>query len=143
MTGETICDTSDYRNWGSRDANHVCFDYFPIILVDGEVETIGIDGQGIVVLEWNGGVGGEFDLEVNSTFREVILAKGCIEITSGSTFYSAVFVNGDPYSNNGLCGSDEPLKMSKDGTSLLQRSQCAVDRALYHSTLGVYAEVLR
>lgn len=123
MTGETICDTSDYRNWGSRDANHVCFDYFPIILVDGEVETIGIDGQGIVVLEWNGGVGGEFDLEVNSTFREVILAKGCIEITSGSTFYSAVFVNGDPYSNNGLCGSDEPLKMSKDGTSPRQSVQ--------------------
>ena len=57
------CNTSVPTNWGSSDPGNACFNYFPVILVRGEVEGQSGYGQGIVVLDLvSPTVGSEFNL---------------------------------------------------------------------------------
>ncbi|UCC81942.1 MAG: pilus assembly PilX N-terminal domain-containing protein [Gemmatimonadota bacterium] len=141
VDGEKLCDTSHPWNWGSNDPTDPCFDYFPIILIKGEVETHNIYGQAIIIVDWNEatGIGGEFELETGSEFNGIILGKGCVEIQKGAVFHGAVYTDGE-YRNQPLCNKDDDYAMNKDGT-LVRFSQCAVDRAIVNAGLDEFAVV--
>ncbi len=140
---DDTCDTSHPYNWGSDDPDDPCFDYFPIILIRGEVEVHEAYGQGIIVIDWDeslpdGEKGGEFELETDMRFSGIILGKGCVEIQKGAEFYGAVFVDG-AYRNEDLCAEDSDFEMNQ-WDSITQWSQCAVDRAITNSGLAEFAE---
>ena len=123
------CDTSDPENWGSNDPNHPCFDYFPIILLRGDVNARDNYGQGIIILDWDEGTqqGSEIDLEDGMVFNGIILGKGCIEVQRGSVLNGAAFVDGN-YFNEDLCDPDKALDINENGK--IQYSGCAIERSI-------------
>ena len=134
--GDGTCNTSVPTNWGSSDPGNACFNYFPVILVRGEVEGQSGYGQGIVVLDLvSPTVGSEFNLE-GANFGGLIVGMGCVDIEYGTLVMGAVFVDAS-YANNNICGSDLPLHMKKDGQ--LRYSSCAIQRALAGSGIGLAA----
>ena len=128
------CDTSHPLNYGAPTGP--CANHFPVVLVQGEVEfkTAGFYMQGIFILDSQGSIGSEFELEAPGTMAGIIIGRGCLEIQYGSQFYGALFVDGDYY-NTSLCDGDEPLRTDTDGTRI-QYSSCVVQRALAASGLG-------
>ncbi len=145
LTAEGECDTSNPKNFGSPDPAHPCFDYFPIVLVVNEVHVYDdLYMQGIFVLDWDesapyGMKGTEFDLEEQSVFNGVLLGKGCIEIEDSANFHGAAFIDGY-YRNEAVCMGDKDFAMN-NGTATTKWSQCAVDRAIFNSGLGDWADV--
>ncbi len=161
ITGELLCDTSHPLNWGSDDPDDPCFDHFPIILTQGEVDLRGgpyyggdrFYGQGIFILDYDtaAGTGSELEFEHEANFRGMVLGRGCVEIQYGAQYYGSVYLDAtyhgetcdkstDLWVN---CNSDD----SQDGpsnpcqqTTVFQWSQCAVDRAIRNSGLEEYAE---
>ena len=136
------CDTSHPYNWGSKDPSDPCFDYFPIILVKGELELHYGYGQAIVVIDWDdskpaGEKGGEFELETNFEMNGLILGKGCVEIQKGAVFHGAVFVDAN-YRNEDLCSEDTDFEMNQ-GPSETNWSRCVVDRVIGGSALEAEA----
>ncbi len=145
-TGETVCDTSHPYNWGSDVPGDPCFDYFPIILIKGEVELHHGYGQAVVIIDWDdtkpaGQKGGEFELETNFEFSGIILGKGCVEIQKGAQFHGAVFVNAD-YRNEDLCNRDADYDMNGNSPEV-HWSSCVVNRALRGSSLSDAVQVDR
>lgn len=138
-----VCDTDHPLNWGSDDPNDPCFGYFPIILIQGEVEVHNGYGQGVVIIDWDdsqpaGEKGGEFELETNFHYNGLILGKGCIEIQKGAVFHGAVFVDAN-YRNEDLCAEDTDYDMNQDQPTV-RWSQCAVNRSIEATGLFEYAE---
>jgi hypothetical protein len=134
------CDTSHPLNWGSPDPNDPCFDYFPIILVRGDVDIqYGVYAQGIFVTDFwtdaSGNHGSELDIEDDVVFNGLVLGKGCVEVQRRANFHGAVFADG--LWGNELCSGDDTFDANNDGMTTW--SQCAVDRALYNSGLREYA----
>ena len=128
------CDTSAPLNFGSPDPTSDCYDFFPIILAQGEIEIInGGYMQGIVILEENpDGTGSEFELYSNVVFAGIIIGKGCVEIEAGAMFYGAIFVDGTFTQLS--CGGDEPLKLNDDAFGYY--SDCVVQRVLRETGIG-------
>jgi hypothetical protein len=121
------CDTSDPENWGSNDPNDLCYDYYPVVLIQGEVEIKTGYGQGIVLLDLLDPVtGSEFELE-GGFFAGLIIGKGCVEIQDGSDMWGAVFVDAN-YFNESLCNEDTPLRTHDHGT--VTWSSCAINKVL-------------
>ncbi len=134
--GGTVCDTSHDTNWGWWDPNDPCFDWWPIILIKGEVEMKTGYGQGIVILDLLDPVtGSEFELE-GGNFAGLIVGLGCIEIQDGSQFWGSVFVNGD-FDDNNLCNEDPPFRTHDDGN--VTWSSCAIRRSLESTGVGALA----
>jgi hypothetical protein len=139
LNGDGTCKTSDPYNWGSNDPAHACYNYFPIILIKGEVEVKSGYGQGIVIMDlWstaNPAIGSEFELEATSTstiFAGIILGFGCPEIQNGHGMFGAVYA--DKLTANQTCGSDRSLQMDD---SSLQWSNCVVQTVLQMTGVAV------
>lgn len=142
-TASGECDTSHPLNFGSDDPNSPCYDYFPIILIQGDIDLqdtdmAGLEGyaQGIFILDVDAdGTGSELDLE-GVRFNGVIIGKGCVEIQYGAQFMGAVFVDGNHFNTN-LCNPDEALHMNHYGTSNPEAtatySSCVVQNVLEKS----------
>jgi hypothetical protein len=108
------CDMTDPENWGSNVPGDLCFDYYPVVLIRGEVEIKTGYGQGIVLLDLLDAVtGSEFELE-GGHFAGLIIGKGCVEIQDGSDMWGAVFVDAN-YFNESLCNEDTPLRTHDQG----------------------------
>jgi hypothetical protein len=142
MTGEILCDTSHPLNFGSPDPNDPCFNHFPVVLVQGDVDLQnGVYAQGIFITDfWTDAAtgidyGSELDLEDNVTFNGIVLGKGCVEVQRLANFHGAVFA--DSHWENSLCAGDDTFDMNDEG--YMTWSQCAVDRALYNSIFKDYA----
>ena len=148
-TGTGACDTSDPLNWGSDDPNDPCFDFFRIILAQGDVALQGPSyGQGLIILDWNEStnIGTEIDFEDNARFNGLILGKGCIEVQGGSKVTGAIFADGN-YFNEGLCGgdavldvNDQPESINQSGGGGVQWSSCVIDRLLTSLALEGYSD---
>jgi hypothetical protein len=141
MTGELLCDTSHPWNWGSPDPNDPCFNHFPIVLVQGDVDLkYGVYAQGIFITDfWTdslGNHGSELDLEDDVVFNGLVMGKGCVEVQRLAHMHGAVFADG--LWGNDLCAGDDTFDMNDEG--YMTWSQCAVDRALYNSLFRDYAE---
>jgi hypothetical protein len=141
------CNINHPLNWGSSDPNDPCYDHFPIILVQGQVEVRGDSGygQGIFLLGPNGTSGAEFEFEVCSSRENdvscpgfvvvgIIIGRGCVDIEDRTRFYGSVFVDGDYH--QATC-EDPPLYV--EGNASVQYSGCGVRRALGQSGLGAAA----
>ena len=104
--------------------------------MQGEVEVFpdNFYMQGIFILDSQGSIGSEFELESAGTMAGIIIGRGCLEIQTGAQFYGALFVDGN-YFNTTLCAGDEPLRTDTDGTRI-QYSSCVVQRVLAASGLG-------
>jgi hypothetical protein len=151
------CDTSHPYNWGSKDPNDPCFNYFPIILVRGEVEfendflPARNYGQGMLILDWNatGGYGTELELGRQSEFNGIVLGKGCVEIQKGAQFHGSVYVDhmydGPSCDAGGAyidCRGHNDTSSGMCDNTTIQWSQCAVDRVLKNnSSLGEFVEI--
>lgn len=143
------CDTSHWLNFGSDDPTSTCYDYFPIIVIQGDVNLEDLAGyaQGLFILDVDAmGIGSELDLE-GVRFNGVIIGKGCVEIQYGSQFSGAVFVDGTHF-NAPLCDPDDAFDMNhyhEDGgpadpgtpAASVNYSSCAVQRVLQNTGLGI------
>jgi len=128
------CKTSDPWNWGSSNPAHACYNYFPIILMRGEIEITDGYGQGLVIMDLDvvGGTGSEFELEPPAgksvTFAGLIVGFGCPEIEDGAKMYGAVY--GDGLTANPSCGTDGALRVGDGGAGYLYWSACVAQMVL-------------
>jgi hypothetical protein len=138
------CDTFHPLNFGAPTGP--CANYFPTVLVTGEVEIHNVPSagpyymQGMFILNEQNGIGSEFELEdVGGTFAGIIIGRGCVEIQRNAQVHGAVFVDAN-YFNQDLCwdgsdtAGDDPLQLTDNAE--LHYSECVVQRVLKETGLG-------
>lgn len=148
-TASGECDTSHPLNFGSDDPSSPCYDYFPIILVRGDVDLqdtdmSGLEGyvQGLFILDVDiDGTGSELDIE-GIRFNGLVIGKGCVEVQYGSRFMGAIFVDGNHF-NTDLCEPDHAFEMNHYSTpnpeATVTYSSCVVQRVLQRTGAGYAA----
>jgi hypothetical protein len=118
------CNTSVLTNWGAPTVpGNACHLYFPIIHLRGETTSWNItsssNGQGILLVDGDLRIAGGFE------FYGIVIVKGKFETGSGSSRVNGtVFI----YTEGAL---DEQSTMT--GTPVVQRSTCAVERAILYN----------
>ncbi|HSA54476.1 MAG TPA: hypothetical protein VLE53_02175 [Gemmatimonadaceae bacterium] len=123
----TTCNTSLPLNWGEpfRPGSVIgCYNYFPIIYVDGDIHVNG-NGRGQGILLVNG------DLEINGTFEffGIVIVRNDITKGNGTAkIHGAVFA-----ANIDLGASTSWFTGTKD----VNYSKCAVESALQGSAILV------
>lgn len=100
-TASGLCDTTDPVNWGApSDRAHPCFDYFPLIYADSDLNVTSGEGQGILIVD------GDLNLASGTRFHGPILATGRIH-TARAEIHGAVRVGGSGSSIDGLVRFDQ------------------------------------
>ena len=122
------CNYSPPENWGSDDPSNPCFDYFPIILLDGDTQFKDKGyGQGIMLVE--GSL--KFNAADRMTFNGLILVKGCI-LVKDADIRGAIAVDGQPGCGDG--DFNDGIIVSDDTN--VNWSSCAVNRVQVLSGLA-------
>jgi hypothetical protein len=119
----TTCTTSATENWGDPHrgaATRGCWNYFPIIYVNGNLKMTGGYGQGILL------VTGDVEVAGGTEFYGPAIIRGHLKSTgTGGHFLGGVMAaNVDMESNTVL------------GNSLINYSSCALATALRGSSPG-------
>ena len=120
-TSNGQCRTSDLYNWGAPTSPlHVCFNYFPIIYVPGDL-TISANGtgQGILLIAGNMNVQSQFD------FYGPVVVLGTVDTQGGAKVVGSLFAYG-----GGTVGDAFAA-----GNMTVQYSSCGIKRA----ALGAFA----
>ena len=121
LNGDGTCNTGDDLNWGHPESpGHACENYFPVIFVNGDanIQGGGLD-QGILL------VAGDLDLRGNFSFYGVIIVQGTFETQgNGNRVYGGVMAGNATLGGQTLTGGSE-----------VQYSNCAVQRAIFNSSL--------
>ncbi|HKJ93775.1 MAG TPA: hypothetical protein VJ957_11470, partial [Longimicrobiales bacterium] len=126
-TGSGACNKADVYNWG--DPNNPagpCHFYWPIIYAPGDLHLSTGVGQGILLVD------GDLDLTGNFEFDGVVVVKGGISFTgSGNKVNGSLNVWGN-------AGTDSAVVDNKgSGNTVIQFSSCAIERAaLYNQKLS-------
>ena len=112
------CNRSDPRNWGDGLVpTNPCGNYFPIVYVDGDLTTNGVQGQGILLVRGNLSVQGSFE------FFGIAIALGEFSTSGGGTsiahFWGGVLAQNASLDTQNLTGQ-----------ATLNFSSCAINRAL-------------
>ncbi|HET7602487.1 MAG TPA: pilus assembly PilX N-terminal domain-containing protein [Gemmatimonadales bacterium] len=109
------CDASNLSNWGEPGTSvTACQNYFPIIHFTGNVSLNGGRGQGILLVD------GNLTLAGNFVFAGIIITKGSFDASHGTNdIYGAVLANNATLDD-----------MVMAGTPQVQFSTCAISRAL-------------
>lgn len=120
ITGVT-CNRSVASNWGSPLIPlGPCGDYFPLIWVDGNLTVNGVQGQGVLLVNGNLSVDGNFQF-----FGPVIVRGALSTQGSGGHF------------NGGVIAANVNLNpLSVLGDAEVTFSSCAINRALMASAQG-------
>ena len=120
LNGNGTCNTDDLENWGDPETGSTCEPYFPIIFVNGNARIQGGGlGQGILL------VAGDLDLRGNFSFYGVIIVQGNFETQgSGNRVFGGI-----------LAGNATLGQQTLTGGSVIQYSNCAVQRAIFNSRL--------
>lgn len=127
-----VCNKADPGNWGEphRGSGKVaaCYDYYPILYFTGDVHLNGGRGQGIML------VNGDFRVNGNFEWHGLIIVRDDIDKSNGSAL-----VYGAMMSRNAITADNE---MSGDFTGSLDLfySACALERAMRGSALVVQAK---
>lgn len=117
-----ICVTANPNNWGDPyDRVGACGDYFPTIYSIGDLVVHAGQGQGVLVVDGDLTVGGDFHY-----FGVVIVLGRFMSVGTGSQLTGAVIV-----ANEDL----EPQALA--GMTRIQYSNCAVGKSLAGSGRGV------
>ena len=117
LTGGT-CNRDDDLNWGDGLVpTNPCGNYFPIVYVDGDLTTNGVQGQGILLVRGNLSVQGSFE------FFGIAIALGEFSTSGGGTsvahFWGGVLAQNASLDTQNLSGQ-----------ATLNFSGCAIQRAL-------------
>lgn len=131
---ETACNKADPSNWGEplRTSGSIalCYNFFPIIHVKGNLQLQHGRGQGILMIE------GDLRITGNFEWYGIIIATGSIINGAGTPkIFGAVMA-----ASNLLDEADEPGSSTARGTITYQFSRCAVTRALRGSAQVVQAK---
>ncbi len=110
------CDTSDPYNWGAPDSpGDPCFDYFPVIHVNGTITITNGSGQGIFLIE------NELHMIGPADFFGIALIRNDFVHQGPSAFYGMAWVADD---------------IEFQGTiPRVYLSRCAAERAILESSL--------
>jgi len=112
------CNPVDPENWGSpTDPAGPCGGRFPIVWSDGDLSLTGGEGQGVLVVDGDLSLGGAV------TFHGAIIVRGRI-VTAGA----GGNIHGGVVAIN-AAGAQHDI----GGSTLMQYSSCALDRALLAS----------
>src|SRR2546423_7225540 len=113
--GVTVCNTGDNANWGDpgRAAPAgACESYFPVVYAPGDVSVNGDYGQGILLVNGNLSIQGQF------TFYGQIIARGTVKLTgNGNHVYGGIMAAV-------VIDSTDASKLS--GNSSIHYSRCAL-----------------
>jgi len=124
-TGPTLnangtCNTSNQLNWGDpSNPAAPCGNYFPIIHIQGSANIqSGGTGQGILLVD------GDLDLRGNFFFAGIIIVQGSVGIQGGGNRVSG-----------GMIARNADIELQTFiGSSILQQSSCAVNRAIMNNS---------
>ena len=120
----TTCNVANQNNWGEprRGLGTIvgCYNYMPIIYVNGNLKLTGGYGQGILLIE------------------------GDLEVQGGFEFYGPVIVRGSlstqgtgGHFNGGLMAANVNLDLNNVlGDAVITFSSCAIERALNYNANG-------
>jgi hypothetical protein len=127
-TADGSCDTSDPENWGDPEdllGTGACSSYFPIIYAPGDVGLTNGVGQGILLVEGNLKVTGQF------SFYGAVIVKGTMSTAGhGNHFNGALMAANVDLDQNTVLGD-----------AVVQYSSCALSRAVKGSALPVRASL--
>ena len=113
-----VCQTAIQTNWGEpENVVTACKDYFPIIYRPGNLRLQNGRGQGILLVD------GDLELAGNFTFAGIIMTRGAFRASHGTND-----VYGTVLAANALLDD-----INLAGTPQVQFSTCAINRALQRS----------
>lgn len=113
--GNEVCDETDQLNWGDPSGTGPCSSHMPIIYGEGDLHVKVGTGQGVMIVEGDLYAAGNYD------FYGLVIVKGNLYIEGvGNHIEGSVLIMGE--------GSLESESVSA-GKSLVQYSQCRIDRA--------------
>jgi hypothetical protein len=119
-----VCNTSDVRNWGDGQ-NHAaaCGAYFPIVHVAGNLTVKNWQGQGILLVD------GDFNVTGNFEYFGIVIVKGIL-VTSGGGAAAAHF--------HGTVLAQNQNNLTNDiaGAAKVRYSKCAIIQALNATSKG-------
>ncbi len=112
------CDRSRVTNWGDGlNPTGPCGTYYPIVYIDGDLTTNGIQGQGILLVRGNLEVQGSYE------YFGIVIALGELRTSGGGTsiahFWGGVMARNASLDTQNLSGQ-----------ATLGFSTCAIERAL-------------
>jgi hypothetical protein len=114
----TSCNYADGNNWGNpmRASNGVCSEFFPIMHALGDLDITGGYGQGILLVDGNLTVSGNFE------FYGLVIVQGGITSTGG----------GGHFNGGVMVAHDLTIDKNDEyaGSSILNYSSCALEKAL-------------
>jgi Tfp pilus assembly protein PilX len=119
------CNRTDANNWGEplRTGGYVaeCAAYSPIIYFDGNVKVTNGRGQGILLID------GDFSITGNFSWTGLVIAIGQVKTGNGTSN-----VTGAILANNADIGD----QTSFSGTPVVSYSKCAIDYVLNNTAVA-------
>lgn len=122
-----VCNKNDPRNWGDGQ-NHLaaCGSYFPIVHVAGNLELKNWQGQGILLVDGNLLVTGQFE------YFGIVIVKGTLTTSGGGA--AAAHFHGTVLAKNQSGGMSDIA-----GAAKVRYSKCAIVQALNATSNGALA----
>ena len=126
--GVTVCNTGDNANWG--DPNRAapagaCESYFPVVYAPGDVAVNGDYGQGVLL------VNGNLSIQGNFVYYGQIIARGTVKLTgTGNHVYGGIMAAS-------VLDSTDASKLS--GNSSIHYSKCALTTVFVSAASGARA----
>lgn len=119
-----VCTTSDELNWGEPETTVMeCKDYAPFIHVAGDLKLTGGRGQGILMVD------GNLEIQGNFKFYGPVIVRGTI--TMGGTAVGAPKIYGGVIAANVYGGQNQIT-----GDAEIQFSSCSLFKALQQNAPG-------
>lgn len=115
------CNLADANNWGApEDATSPCYNYFPVIYVPGSMSINGNSGQGLLLVD------GDLRVQGNFRFYGVAIVRGTLR-TAGA---------GNHFRGGVLAARQSADETTILGNARLEYSSCAIGRALQAGSPG-------
>lgn len=120
LNGDGTCNTGDPSNWGDpENPGDPCGSWFPITHFDGNGSISGDYGQGIILVD------GDLRIQGNFVFYGLIIVQGTLDLR-GTGQGIKIF--------GGIMASNADLEsQSVTGGSSIHNSTCAIKRAIEHN----------
>ena len=119
---EGRCDLSAPRNWGdpllARGPASPCRDYFPVIHALGDLHVTGGEGQGILLVDGDLTIDGDFQ------FFGLVMVRGAL-VTTGTAAH--------------IVGAVVASRASLGAATVVQYSRCALSQALLGAAVPAFA----
>jgi hypothetical protein len=117
FNADGTCNRAAPTNWGDGMLPSSCANYFPIVYVDGDLTTNGVQGQGILLVRGNLRVQGSYE------FFGITIALGEFATSGGGTSIAHFW--------GGVLAQNASLDTQNiSGQATLNYSSCAIQRAL-------------